>query len=473
MNLFQLVAKQMRQRALSSWLTLASVTLGVALAIALLVTQREAGQLFGQTQYGYDLVVGAKGSKLQLVLNTVYGLDQPPGTVPWEVYESLLPGGRYGGDVAWAVPVAVTDQVKGHRIVATLPSILGVADDGTTPLPADKIFQYRIGKPLELAEGRAFAADKFEAVLGSQTAKDVSLKVGDTFHAQHGAGEPDAGQEHAEIWTVVGVLKRTGTSFDTLVLLPMVSSVAIEEHGEGLEEMAALNADHGGSHEAHEEKKVDLSDVIARGAEEHENYALDPKTGVIYPRTPKEDWQASGIFVSNGSGGNVGQRRGRVEWAVNHRPEAMAASPADVMGAFFDQFLKGPAQLLLLVTALVTVVAAVSILVSIYNSVSARRREIAVLRSLGATRRTILLLICVEAGLIGLVGGLLGWVLGHGLAAVAGEVLRERLGEGINAWGVGAWEVVYVAGVFVLSVLAGLVPALKAYATPVAQNLSE
>ena len=140
MNLFQLVAKQMRQRALSSWLTLASVTLGVALAIALLVTQREAGQLFGQTQYGYDLVVGAKGSKLQLVLNTVYGLDQPPGTVPWEVYESLLPGGRYGGDVTWAVPVAVTDQVKGHPIVATLPSILGVADDGRTPLPEEKVF---------------------------------------------------------------------------------------------------------------------------------------------------------------------------------------------------------------------------------------------------------------------------------------------------------------------------------------------
>ena len=169
---------------------------------------------------------------------------------------------------------------------------------------------------------------------------------------------------------------------------------------------------------------------------------LDPKSGTIYPKTPTDEWQASGIFVSNGGGGNVGQKRGRVEWQVNHRPEAMAASPADVMGSFFDQFLKGPAQLLLLVTALVTVVAAVSILVSIYNSVSARRREIAVLRSLGATRRTILLLICVEAGLIGLVGGLLGWLLGHALAAVAGRGVagatrrgHQRLGRRLGRAG--------------------------------------
>ena len=90
MNLFQLVLKQMRQRALSTCLTLLSVMLGVALAIALIVFSREGGKLFGQTEYGYDLVIGAKGSRLQLVLNTVYHLDEPTGTIRWDVYESLF-----------------------------------------------------------------------------------------------------------------------------------------------------------------------------------------------------------------------------------------------------------------------------------------------------------------------------------------------------------------------------------------------
>jgi len=120
---------------------------------------------------------------------------------------------------------------------------------------------------------------------------------------------------------------------------------------------------------------------------------------------------------------------------------------------------------------LVTVVAAVSILVSIYNSVAARRREIAILRALGATRARVLALICIEAGVIGLFGGLLGLVVGH-LMAGAGAVLFERvLGEGIDWFKPDAREWVYLAGVVVIAVLAGLVPGLKAYRTPVATNL--
>src|SRR5690606_24080020 len=102
------------------------------------------------------------------------------------------------------------------------------------------------------------------------------------------------------------------------------------------------------------------------------------------------------------------------------------------MQAFFQQFLEPIARLLLVITILVTVVAAMGILVSIYNSVSARRREIAILRSLGATRRTILALICTEAALIGLAGGVLGLIIGHLIALAGNGSVRERFGEGID-----------------------------------------
>src|SRR6202161_942434 len=91
MNFFQLVIKQMRQRALSTWLTLLSVMLGVGLAIAIIVLGRESEALFGQNDYGYDAIIGKKGSKLQLVLNTVYHMDVSPGNIPFDQYTRLLP----------------------------------------------------------------------------------------------------------------------------------------------------------------------------------------------------------------------------------------------------------------------------------------------------------------------------------------------------------------------------------------------
>ena len=90
MNLFQLVFKQMRQRALSTWLTLLSVVIGVALAVAIMILQRESAHLFGQSDFGYDIIIGPpKGSALQLTLNTVYHLDKSAGNVPYSLYEEM------------------------------------------------------------------------------------------------------------------------------------------------------------------------------------------------------------------------------------------------------------------------------------------------------------------------------------------------------------------------------------------------
>src|SRR6266404_4881673 len=95
MNLFQLVFKQMRQRALSTWLTLLSVVIGVALAVAIMILQRESDHLFGQSDFGYDVIIGPpKGSPLQLTLNTVYHLDKSPGNVPYSLYEDMARRGK-------------------------------------------------------------------------------------------------------------------------------------------------------------------------------------------------------------------------------------------------------------------------------------------------------------------------------------------------------------------------------------------
>src|SRR5213083_497359 len=90
MNLFQLVTKQMRQRALSTWLTLLSVLLGVSLAVAIMILRREGQNLFAQKDFGYDIIVGPpKGSPLQLTLNTIYHIDVSPGVIPYSIYEDM------------------------------------------------------------------------------------------------------------------------------------------------------------------------------------------------------------------------------------------------------------------------------------------------------------------------------------------------------------------------------------------------
>jgi putative ABC transport system permease protein len=142
------------------------------------------------------------------------------------------------------------------------------------------------------------------------------------------------------------------------------------------------------------------------------------------------------------------------------------------MREFFNTFLKGSANVLLAISVLVTVVAGASIATTIYNSVAGRLREIAILRALGATRGKILALICAEAGLIGLAGGVIGLVVGHALTGVASGYFRRSLGEDINWLKIDRYEWEYLAAVVVLSLVAGLIPAMKAYRTPVATNLT-
>ena len=163
MNIFSLVLKQMRQRALGTWLTLLSVTLGVALAITILVLYREAGSLFGQTSYGFDVLVGKKGSDTELVMNTVYQLGKSPGNLPISLYREMVTrpkGGpfarrkpatgpvepNYFQQVKLAVPFVVGDSYQGtYRIIGTTPDLFGFGDDGQK-LPPERVMEYRPGE---------------------------------------------------------------------------------------------------------------------------------------------------------------------------------------------------------------------------------------------------------------------------------------------------------------------------------------
>ena len=468
MNLFQLVIKQMRQRALGTWLTLLSVTLGVGLAITILILYREAGNLFGQKDYGYDVLIGKQGSGTQLVMNSVYHVDKSPGNISYSVYEEMLnrrthplpparpneePPMNFYRDAKIAVPIVVGDSYQGiYRIVGTTTNMFGIDDDSGKPTDPAHTFEYRLGLHYEFSMGRCFAPNKFEAVLGYETARKSGLKMGSVFQATHGEGISTNPDIHKQKWTVVGVLKKTFTSNDNCLFIPLKTDYCIEDHELGIKTQWILK--HGGQ-----------APPPNTDPDEVDVYKMHPD-GTFDLFMPKEEWEVSAIFVKA-----RGDEPMALMYKINNRNEAMAINPAEVMRQFFDNFLKIPTQLLLVVACLVSIVAAVGILVSIYNSVSARMREIAIMRALGATRTRILVLICVEAGLVGVFGGVLGLLAGHLLGAVASVIFTQWVGRGINWYIVDLYEVYYLLSVIVVALLAGLVPAMKAYSTPVATNL--
>jgi putative ABC transport system permease protein len=467
MNLFQLVIKNMRQRALSTWLTLLSVTLGVGLAIAIMVMGRETDALFGQKNFGYDILVGKKGSGLQLTINTIYHMDVSPGNIPFEVYGRFLKDGPLYPYAKLAIPTVVGDTYQGkYRIVGTLPSLFGVANDGSgTALPPDQVMEYKPDQRYEIDQGKVFAPNKFEAIIGSDLARITDLKIGTIFQATHGMPQPGETPDiHAEKWTVVGILKPTRTSADRVVWIPLTSFYTIAEHGVGLVAQSQIRA--GDLPTA----TPDVEETVTTdpdGTEHHNNYDLTPDKVIHLHPILLDKLALSAIMVQSRGGADMQ----RLLYYLNNGTDVMACNPASVMRDFFDIFLKPMKMMLLLICSLVTVVAAVGILVSIYNSVSARTREIAILRALGATRDRILAIICAEAGFVALLGAVFGLAAGHGISGIGSWYMYQRFGESLDWVLVDKYEPAYLAGVIILALVAGLVPALKAYSTPVATNL--
>lgn len=232
MSLWKIAWRSIQQRALASSLTGLSMALGVMLVVAVLVAHGIINQSFMNTGLGYNLVVGAKGGRLELVLNSVYYLTRSNETIPYSYYQEFVDG-QYKDYVDKAIPVCLGDMLGEFRVIGTTSAFFNELDYG--------------GKKYEFAEGRNFEPDEyFCGVIGATVAREMGLKAGDEFQPAHGVG-PEA-HVH-DPFKILGVLKPTGTPNDRGVFINMEGFYLIPEHAKPDDEPVAAHAEGEHQHE--------------------------------------------------------------------------------------------------------------------------------------------------------------------------------------------------------------------------------
>lgn len=503
MSLWKIAWRSITQRGLSSTLTGLSMALGVALVIVVLVVYGVINDYFMQGAQGFHLIVGAKGSKQQLVFNTIYHLDQPIENIPYSYYKEFVDG-KFSSATRVAVPFCLGDSYvaggRTFRVVGTTPAMFDQIEYGRHPDGTPKHYAFQPG-------GRNFESEHFfEAVIGSVVARETGLKVNDTFRPSHGIVEPgDEAHTHDE-FTIVGVLEPTGTPNDRAMFVNIEGFYLLEDHAkpapaeetksdlhdhDGAQPPAAHEDDHGdhaahaadagadpaatdhaGGPHGHDDGEQEASEHHDDAAAQHDHnhqhehghdhdhdHAIEP-----LPEAQREVTAVLVLLVNDLFSESV-------YTAVNEGNVAQAVFPAREIAKFFATFLGPVRTILLALTVLIIIVAGIGILVSIYNSMSERRREIAIMRALGASRHAVMLVILLESILLAAAGGIAGCFVGHGILGLISPSIVARTGVSIGFLHYDVQEVLLIPALIVLAAVVGFLPALSAYRTDVAESL--
>ena len=441
MSFWKIAWRNMQQRALASSLTGLSMALGVALMILVIVIHEVTVEQFGNDAQGYHLIVGgSSGGDVQLVMNTVFHIGSPPYPIPYRYYKKFIDG-EYAPYTQVAVPYCIGDSFHKNgsrfRVVATTPDLFEKLAYGAEADGSDKRYEFR--------EGRNFRADHFfEAVIGSVVASQSGLKVGDTFEPTHGMSA--SGDKHIR-FTIVGVLEPTGTSNDRALFANMEGFFLLEGH--------ALPLKKGESPVADDYKptgEIDPAD-LNRG----------------YRPLPESRREVTSILVLCKD--DLGMMA--LDHKINKGDDrtALAVKPGYFVQSMLDNII-GPVRVVLLVlTILIIIVAGISILVSIYNSMSERSHDIAVMRALGASRTAVMGIIMVESILLSLLGGIAGVLLGHAVMGLVSPMIEAHAGIVLKFWRFNWQESLLIPGLVVFASLVGFLPALTAYRTDVGRAL--
>lgn len=333
--LLKLAWKNLWQKPLNTLLSWFLLAVSVAIISVLFMFQHRFEQQFTRSISNVDMVIGAKGSPLQLILSAVFHIDAPTGNIKYAEVEKWMQHPY----VATAIPLAYGDAYKGYSIV------------GTTP-------QFVKQPGIELIRGKFNAAD-FEVVAGHGIAQKLGLKPGSKFYSAHGNDE-HAEEHNSYPYTVTGVLKPTGQITDNLLITNLESVWKIHEHGDHEAEHDTEHNEQNQHHNADSTNR-EITAVLLK--------FRNPLASIQLPRT------------------------------INEQTGLMAAVPAIEINRLFSLFGIG-IDVLTSVGIGIMVLSSLSIFVALFNSLKERKYELALMRTMGASRSKLLFLMLLEAGIL-------------------------------------------------------------------------
>ena len=401
----RLAMRSLQSRLLTTSLTVASIALSVTLLVGIEHVRAGVRESFAGTIKGTDLIVGARGGSLQVLLSSVFGIGSPSGGVKMSTFERW----QKHPAVKWAVPYTLGDSHRGFRVVGTTAEFY-------------ERYRYRADGRVTFASGHSGATDR-DVVVGSEVAEKLRYAIGSPVLVTHGMRDIGTSTHVSHPFAVVGVLKRTFTPIDRSVFITLAG---VEAMHEGFEKPAAAP-------DAHGDDQITSFFVGTKNRFEALMLQREMNTDLVEPLT--------------------------------------AVIPGVALGELWQNI--GSAEVGLRVIALFAVLIGLTgMLVSLYSSLEARRREMAIFRAIGAGPRTIVSLLVLESGLLSLLGCVFGVAFVYAGLLLGQGPIEQRFGLHLAITPLGAVEWTYLMIVLTAGIVIGFVPALKAYRTSLVDGLS-
>ena len=451
MNVFKLAWKNLLYKPANLMLSLSLFALGVGLISILFLVKKQVQEKFDSNLAGVNLVLGAKGSPLQLILCNMFHIDSPTGNISIkEIAPFLNPKHPI---IKTAVPLSLGDSYEGYRIVGTNEKFASL---------------YKT----EIAEGNLWKAD-FEASIGADVASRLGIGLGHQFKSSHGLVHDDnLIHEDSKSFEVKGIFEKTGTVVDQLILTNAQSIWAVHDNHS--------HAEHEGQHEGHshgeEESEHDGHDhgeAHSHEGHDHSNHKVAHQPQTNLPKsmgsiTDYPDKEITALLLQF-KGTNIQSLN--MARSINENTDMLAASPVMEINRLYDMMGVGEDALRNL-GLIIVLVSGFSIFISLFNSLKERKYELSLMRVMGATRLRLFTLIICEGLIIAILGYLLGILLSHiGMTIFSGQ-LEEAYRYKFNGWQFLKEEGYLFFGALLIGLFASIIPAIQAYRSDISNTLT-
>ena len=411
-----LALKSLFNRKATAGLTVVSIALAVTLLLGVERIRTEAQNSFTSTISGTDLIIGARSGPVQLLLYSVFRIGNASNNISWASYRELAAL----ESIDWTIPISLGDSHRGYRVM------------GTTADYFDH-FRYGTKQQLEFQNGKPFA-DLYDAVLGAEVARELGYSMGDPIVIAHGAGSVSFVEHDDKPFVVAGVLKPTGTPVDRTIHVSLEGIEAIHiDWQEGIPVQ-------GRTVSAEQARKMDLT----------------PKQITAFLVKLKSPMAIFGV-----------QRM-----VNNYREEPLTAILPGVALQQLWEITGVAEKALMAVSTFVVVVGMLGMLTALLTSLNERRREMAILRSIGARPLHVFVLIIGEAMGITLLGIILGVIMLYGLLVAVQPVVLSMFGFYLAIGGISAYETLLMGAIFLAGTLIGIVPGWRIYRYSLADGMT-